>query len=242
MATIFQKITGDNCLILDPREALIYPFNFGSEWTEIRMSMYASLCAASGDNTPPPLNTLADTSASNKFYFGFKTNNNIFPQSPNTLFIGSMIPQAEGTLVSTQAGNLFRVVGSVSNGMSFVYNYNNDFTNEGPMGNTFLTPTGIALNSGYFGFYATKLCITSNGIYSGTNGVISISTNPTPSIAALRSDTSDGNVYGALKTGFYTTNGTSTGAIAPKPDAIFIYFPMYDSRLRIHNLLIEKHR
>lgn len=241
MATIFQKITGDNCLILDPREALVYPFSFGGQWTEVRMAMFVSLCSSNGDNTPPPFSIISDSSPSNKFYFGFKTNNNIFPQTPNTLYVGAMSQQDEGTIIASQGANGIRVGSSASNSLSFVYNYNNDFNHQNAVLNPMLSPVHMDLDTGYFGFYSIKLSITPQNVFSGANAIIDVIPGADSSISALRL-TATNATYGTVTTGFFTQDSTITGLPAARPDAIFAYLPMFDSRMRIHNILIEKYR
>jgi hypothetical protein len=53
MAKIYNK-TGtyvDQMVILDPREALVYPFDFGNSWTEIRFGAFLSYTSLDDDNS-----------------------------------------------------------------------------------------------------------------------------------------------------------------------------------------------
>lgn len=91
MATIFQKIpsSGENCLILENGEALIYPFNIG-DWTEMRMSIGFSFTSPSNDNAAITAQSISSsTSPKNSMFIGlFSGNNNSLPFSNNTSFIG----------------------------------------------------------------------------------------------------------------------------------------------------------
>lgn len=60
----------DRCVILDPREALIYPFNLGSDWTEIRLGFTISATRNSGPNITPTSETLTADATKNFFYVG----------------------------------------------------------------------------------------------------------------------------------------------------------------------------
>lgn len=77
MASIYDKLTSgtsgtllDRMVILDPREALIYPFSLGSDWTEIRLGFTISTTRSSGPNVVPVSETLAPDASKNFFYAG----------------------------------------------------------------------------------------------------------------------------------------------------------------------------
>jgi len=80
MAIIFEKKFGqtgaliDTMLILEPREALIYPFDFGDDWTEIRMGMALSIVSVTGNNeflANSFVENLAAGNPSNNYWMGF---------------------------------------------------------------------------------------------------------------------------------------------------------------------------
>lgn len=83
MAIIYDKkfdgtgVLLDQMLILEPREALIYPFDFGDDWTEIRLGAIMSIVDATGDNEYIAVSgslyveNLEPGNPSNTYYFGF---------------------------------------------------------------------------------------------------------------------------------------------------------------------------
>ena len=82
MATIYEKLynrTGellDRMLVLEPREALIYPFDFGDDWTELRMAAGLSIVNNGSSGNFEDLDKgysegLQRTNTSQSFYFGF---------------------------------------------------------------------------------------------------------------------------------------------------------------------------
>jgi hypothetical protein len=91
MARIFEKIpaSGEKCLILDPREALVYPLAFG-DWTEIRVSAAVSFTSISDDNGIMPSGYVsASTNAKNCFLFGLISGESgSLPFSNGTSYIG----------------------------------------------------------------------------------------------------------------------------------------------------------
>ncbi len=110
MASIVIKETGngvgDKMLILEPREALLYPFDFGTGWTSLGLHMYYSFCGVSGDNSLTAPETLISTvnggTVYDAFYFGFTSYNNPFPYSANNTFIGYFnYPPFPAEIVST---------------------------------------------------------------------------------------------------------------------------------------------
>jgi len=99
MATVFQKTTSDKCLILDAKEALIYPFDVGN-WTEIRMAVGLSLTTAASNNGTAIAENNSFTTASSGFYFGIKNSSNAnLPGVTGAIYAGS-VSTADGNAVS----------------------------------------------------------------------------------------------------------------------------------------------
>ncbi len=248
MATIFQKVTGDNCVILDPRESLIYPFNFGDDWTEIRMGVYVSMCATGDDNSLPIFSTISDNSAINRPFIGFKNNNNSFPQSASCSFAGFSSPITEGTILQIAPGTSsagLELAGSSSNTYSFLLSNDASQVKDSAGGfSSMQWPyAGSVGDTAYFGVFVAKLCVTPTNIYTGTNYVTHNATagGSNVGIASLRKDVANAS-FSSPVTGFFTYDFTATGTPIAKPNAAFIYSPMFNSRLRIHNIVVERYR
>lgn len=114
MATIYTKTITDGTektLILAPREALEYRFNFPSGWNELRIGFTggvvdATLSNAMSSHPGPAIQTsangylinidgtyykdriLIDGQANNRFYYGIKTSNGLMPGTIGTRFAG----------------------------------------------------------------------------------------------------------------------------------------------------------
>lgn len=72
MATIYQKTASDKTLILSPREYFLRPFDFGTDWTEVRVGIFFGGVTSGGDNTQAVSETVAVSSAIDRIAFGIK--------------------------------------------------------------------------------------------------------------------------------------------------------------------------
>lgn len=93
MGLIYTKSTtagNKNCVILDPEEALIYPFGF-SDWTKIRVSMMLSYTSSSASNANMDSFGTQSIAASNerqRMFYGVKKLGSNFPAENNEPFVG----------------------------------------------------------------------------------------------------------------------------------------------------------
>ena len=90
MATIFEKLpaSGEKCSILDVKEALIYPFDFG-DWSEIRASVALSFTSPSSDNSPITAETgSSSTSPKTSMFIGLYSGAGDLPFNSGTSFVG----------------------------------------------------------------------------------------------------------------------------------------------------------
>jgi len=90
MATIFEKLpaSGEKCLILEPREALIYPFDLGN-WTQLRMSAAVSFTSTTDDNSFITSETVSSSnSPRGSMYWGLYSGGGNLPFSNTSSFVG----------------------------------------------------------------------------------------------------------------------------------------------------------
>ncbi len=90
MATIFEKLpaSGEKCLILEPREALVYPFQLG-DWTQLRMSAAISFTATNNNNSIIASETIASSNSPyGSMYWGLYSGNGSLPFSEDSSFVG----------------------------------------------------------------------------------------------------------------------------------------------------------
>lgn len=112
MSTIYQINPEEKCLVLEPKEALVYPFNFGS-WEEIRIGAYMSLTTpdsftgfytgTNGESVFGYTGILYDQL--DNFFWGVVNSGSPFPFKSGSYFAGSALNSgsfAEYRITSTQ--------------------------------------------------------------------------------------------------------------------------------------------
>ncbi len=257
MATIFQKVAGEQCLILGSREALIYPFDVGS-WSEIRVGYYISLTSASDDNALSTNETSSYAgSFKNSMYWGLKDSGSALPTQAAVAFVGwgqtstqartSRIvnhdPVFDGNpYVMLEVGdNVSLFVQSPSRMISYGTAHVHSQANVGD-GQFMITPvpangTGTAV--GYAAYYTEQYIKTNVG------GKNTISFGTAASLPAEAHNITNlrnrilASSYTTMLTGWATTDQTSAGTNLDL-NSLFIYMPFVSNRLRIHAIVIEK--
>jgi hypothetical protein len=242
MATIYDKgVSGDKCLVLNPREALFYDFNFGTGWKEVRIGMAYSFVNSTGNNELRTTETVVNTTFNhtNNIYVGLtNSTNNSIPYANTGIFIG--MSSFTGSNVTLNAANI------ASNSRYGVINnqsFSGSFSNYNSVYLSFSSATNATGNSSYLSYYALRINIeplVKSFSVRGAN--VSVDGN-NPSISFLRSQINNfaGAIPSADSTGFYTTAFNATGDLLPYPDKVLIYFPFFNNKIRIHNLLVEKY-
>ncbi len=231
MAQIYQKTVSDKTCILAPREFFLRPFDFGSDWTEMRLGVYFSGVTSGADDTTSVAETVVVSTAADNIYFGLKNSDtDDLPGFGTALFLGAMTQAASTSQITAGSPNKIRSSAGdflVGNG----YHDTTLVTGSGGTGQSMQFPAA-SLTSGYCGFYVVKFVINNLGLSSQTVD-ISLSTNAGVS----------GTDYSAAALRLLINNATfstaynvawNTGAAARViPDAVFIRLPFYNNRIRL---------
>lgn len=243
-------------LILDPREKLVYPFNIG-DYSEVRFGMYISFTSGAefGDNTNIFTDRgTASSSALSKVYIGFCNFNTgtLFPgQSGGYDFVGTIsdVGASDVGLTDNNDNNYVVFRPSALNGTNNWSTYTTDLTGNLSYKSDFNIgggPLYIAKHATGASNYASL--VGAQFYYSGSNAfvyrVFGNSTTMTTDtrLSVLRTDISNlGTVRTNFMTGFFTSGGINSSNLLMKPNSLFIYTPMLNSRLRIHALLVERY-
>lgn len=259
MAKIYLQPTGndlgDKGLILEPREALVYPFDFGDDWKTLAMGMYFSYCGISGDLSPWSTEIVNESTVSsflnNNFYFGFTNADAPFPTDKNNYYCGTYCAAGftnEFTLSNVSNSPSLpplRLSTFISGRRSTNLTLSNSLA-----GVVFPTATSATLETGYGRFLGLRISSSfsdqnsfSKMMSGSSSSDTSIaSTPPIYTISNLQKDVINRN-YTFLTVGnniFWTYDGTSGSPILPRPNAILIYSPFISNRLRIHSLLVSR--
>jgi len=255
MSTIYQINTGEKVLVLESKEALIYPFNFGS-WGEIRVGAYMSLTtndSFTGFYTGVKLeiSTALDGLLYNRFdnfYWGITKSGNPFPFQTGSYFIGSSLNSGQGLVE-------YRISSSPTSAYLDILD---QYTVTLQTNTLAITSGGQLLNNQtYTGeraslYFPDGESATGNNSLSMFNGLrflynsgtndISVSSfgdksSSIPSISNLSNLETKINLF---------QNPSSSPVneycdIQNLPSAMFLFSPFTGYRLRVHSFLIKKY-
>lgn len=240
-------------LILDPREKLVYPFNIG-DYSEVRFGMYYSFTSGAefGDNTSVFSDNQAPSpSPLSKIYLGFCNfyTGNLFPgQSGAYDYIGAISDAAGGSVGYADNGDntytILRPCGAGGNNNWAIHttDLTGTLSNKGEGAlQTFFAKHGSGITN-YASLLGAQFYYSGNNAfgYRVFNNGVTLTTDTRLSV--LRNDVSSlGTARSPYVTGFLTTGGTNNSNVLMKPNSLFIYMPMINSRLRIHALLVERY-
>jgi len=240
MATIFQKLpaSGENCIILEPKESLIYPFEFGN-WNEIRITTTFS-CTSLSDNNASWVNNdsvsyVSGQNQTNAFLYGI-CSSGFIPERTGT-FIGCGPDGVSRSLIITNFSN-----GIFFGGVNTYYAgtiFNNIIRSAGSIGafsfSTQVETSGVA---NYAGYSSIGIKISNRGNSNQSYAVAERGGGSITdvSIPKLRQYSSQ-----ILESDYLTGVFTSDGVALPIPDRLFIYCPLQQNRLRVHSIVIEKY-
>lgn len=235
MATIYQKTVTDKTCILAPREFYLRPFDFGSDWTELRFGAYFSGVTSGGDDTTSVAETVAISTAADKIFFGLKDSaTNDLPGFGDALFLGATTESGNSSTISIGPPNSFRTA-VISGGNLAAVGYHETTMVGGASGQTLSEIMQFPVASGasaYCGFFVVKFVITDLGLSSQS---VAISAEATATVS--------GTDYSASALRLLINNATfsaaatiawNDGAVARDiPDAVFIRLPFYNNRIRL---------
>ena len=241
-------------LILDPREKFIYPFAVG-DYTEIRMGMYFSITPTTGDNGLLVASDLqAKTSPKNALYWGFCNFNtgSLLPLQSGYDFIGSISKQDQqcgSTFGSTTDSNI-RLGDQAGNGQLPLFLTDTTGATQflaslAPSDIVAKCPTSSAGFNAYAGMAGLQLMFSGTNLFSfrafGDNGTYVTNTT----LTNLRNDMStlgtNTSSLTTVYTGFFTSGGGNNSNVMMKPNSIMMYFPMLNSKIRLHAIAVERY-
>lgn len=231
MGKYYAKTVTDMTLIPAVREGYCRQFDFGTDWTEVRIGMfYSPVHATTSDNTAAPTEALALSSAADRIFFGLKDSSTALPGSTGSVFVGAM----------TATGKTSDV------GSGYINSHDGELVAGGYVGTTLVGGTttqdmaksmqypDITGASAYCGFYGLKFVIADRGL-----GTQTITVTPCLTATVSGTDYSATALLTAIST--FANPGTArtlnwfdgVPAAYAIPDCFFIRAPFYNSRLRI---------
>lgn len=227
MALIYTKLT-DKTTVLAPREGACRKFNFGTDWTEVRLGGFFTAVAATGSNDDNVNETLAVSSIADRITLGLKDDSQTYPGQAGSLFIGVRSGESDVKSYGPSSGfgsssSVFRAVG--------YYGATEVLAAASPAGGTI----GAAAASGatsYAAFMCIKININDRGLSTQNIDVRTSYTSPVTgadySATALRTALNNASFGGAGN--FAWNDGAAARAI---PDCVWVRVPLFSNQLRI---------
>lgn len=244
MAVIYPKTTDagiENCVILNPAQALMYPFSF-KDWTKLRVSMTLSYTDTVEPNkqlnafgTP----SIPAASEKDRLFYGIKKLGNSFPGDNNDVFLG-LKSYGNATSVSfPDAGFDFGNAHGQKIGIGVhhpnqrydgtIFSGGNAYSLNGPP-NIFAFPAGFAGTICFYFEVIDKGLATQRLIVKSKT----IQTTDTSKDALLIATTQ------AVLDDYGTVDFNNSGTPYDLPDSFFIYNPITAIRTRVFALTTIK--
>ncbi len=286
MAYIYQKqLMGtasgyDQCLILNTKESILYPLpDELKNWKELRIGFNMTLTSGEDPNARAFADKIikTNTSYTDSFYFGLKTNNSLLPFQDGCAFIGlghktGLAYVSVGrynnnsnnnTMFNTapEVNNIPFLMGSGEEYKNYTYTgsapeLNNSITNGyglfAPL--NYMPSSGLAASGAPFAPFCLKIIKQGNTIQMqqarSVNSNAGQQYTTDNSITGLRNfmnqfGLNSSYTYYQQNNKFtyfpFTNDMTSGGYPVPTPDALFIYWPYGNTKLRVHNFCVEKY-
>lgn len=257
MATIYLKsvASGEQCVILEPREALLYTFDFG-DWREIRMGAFFSVTRNGNNNlgyTTAEQDQLNSNTPNDQFYFGFKDQSYNMPYSSGTVFMGY---STRFNTTHILQGNIdYYPYGGVGSQANLVYVSGIE---PGNTGLYYFGPMNLSDSNKGFQLAIQNSFVSSNGAYARANGIVikrgddKIGTGyfaayggnaPVP-VGTLNTDFSVLKMRQALSMASLAGvawDGISGAYFGDELNSAFFYCPHFGFRVRIHALVVERY-
>lgn len=231
MALIYTKLA-DKTTVMAPREGGCRQFNFGTDWTEVRVGMFCSSVAATGSNDSAVAETLVTSGVGDYCTFGIKDDSQTYPGQAGSLFLGVKTLGAN-VISSVWSGGGGGILGNSASWEAIGYHDTTLVTAGGGLaGSRGMGEANSAASSAYCCFMAVKIIINNLGLSTQTvtmRAVIEQNVAGTDySATALRTELNNAS-YGSGLT-FAWNDGAAARAI---PDCVWVRTPLFLNTLRI---------
>lgn len=228
MALIYTKLT-DKTTVLAPREGACRKFNFGTDWTEMRVGVFCSAIAATGSNDVNVSELLVPAGITDYITFGIKDDSQTYPGQAGSLFLGVRSPSPN--VQSTPPNGFY---GDGAGWCATGYHDATMVQNATVLSTSTYIGGGATASAatGYCAFFAIKIVITDLGL--ATQSV---------AVSVAHEEIVGGADYSAtaLRTAINNTSYSGSASIAWNdgaasrdiPDCVWVRVPLYLNALRI---------
>ncbi len=230
MASIYTK-GSEKTLILSPREAVNRQFDFGTDWTEVRVGMFVGAVAGTGPNDEVVAETVTINNFSDRCIFGIKNTGQTLPGEAGSLFLGVRSAESSVTVTTPHSG-----IGSPSGGWHGV-GYHDTTQVDAAGGDDGSNKWGDVAASGgsaYAMFFGIQLVINNIGTSSQSVDVKVGATSPFAgtdySAINLRTTMNNFNFAGLFPMTVPWNTGSAARVI---PDCAYVRASTFLNRIRI---------
>jgi hypothetical protein len=232
---IYQSVNNENLLLLNSRESFVRPLDLGV-WNQVRVGMLFNFTTSTADSGSVSSETVSVLSNSDRIYFGLKSDGSDFPGTSGTNFMGAMTVTTSSIDGLARAGqtvsSVVHMFAGASSGSAGIYAPTSSAGTTTSIETT-NTSTGTA-------FYGLKLVLQNSGSSSQN---VAISYKKLTSSAGTSSYDLHSKLV-ANDTGWASLpSGSGTvpwAAGIPLPDNFYVYFPFYNSRVRLTYIEVAK--
>ena len=235
MPKIYVKSTtlGDErCIILNPREGLIYPLQF-KDWRRVKVAMYFSIVPNLGNDNQSATGLTAEAiniyDVRDRFLLGLKSTNNLAMPGEDGEYFWGLMSGPTNSEVTPNSSRLTNIgPGSIyPNSSNLIQNVNPSVAMNGSATSNFGSYLGVEMN--LYGVTTSNVTIKPGDVpleflYRTTSSSI---TNV--SKEALRLDTL-GSAFSMVATKDMAPEGSA------RPQALFLYWPFFNYKLRVHSI------
>lgn len=233
MSYIYQLSTSKKTLVLEPREALIYPFNI-TGWTDLRVGMIYTFINGTSPDSNYVQETVLNNAISNRFFFGIKnSSNDILPGNSGASFIGISNLSSNANIACNPTNF---TLGPISMRM-----ITPDLGQTGESANITQDPNWVATpGTNYAGFWGMQFLYNpATNVISGRRIYDSLGQTQS-SLTYLRQRLSALPNTSVYVTGYFNVSGAPNGSGYSLPDAFYLRSPFYSNSMRVAAICIEK--
>lgn len=205
-------------------------FNFGDDWTEVRVGMFISAIADTGPNDEVVAETLNVSTVADYFSFGIKNLGSTIPGEAGSLFVGIRNGISPSVAVAPTGGMGDNNGSWRATGWDGVTEINS----AAPVNADRWGPVAASPGTDYAQFFAVRMVVNDLGLSTQNIDISLASTNPT-GIGYTRTDLRTYlNNFSTYLQGLPMNLAWNTGAAARDiPDCYFVRAPLFLNRARI---------
>lgn len=234
MATILTK-SARQVAVFAPREYLMRPFDFDSDWTEVQLGIFWCLIAGTGTDSQPSSETVVVSTPIQRVAFGIKSETDDIPGTAGTNFLGVMTRTQSVFIQGNQFGPTSELRDSTGTKALCAVGFDGTTEVANAATNNTYMPFGYTTNdaTNYAEFYGVRFVVANRGLATQTVQIYSSSSTTatkTPYNASALKACLENATWTAMGSALAYNDGAAAYAI---PSSFYIRMPFISNRLRL---------